>query len=92
MLVTLILLMAANLASMQRLWQKKDIDYSTELNFDLTVFAVQVSAVLAIVAFLLPTPARQSGGVDLVDLRQPALGRGGDAGQPHVLRREQPQS
>ena len=33
--VTLILLMAANLASLQRLWQKKDIDYSTELNFDL---------------------------------------------------------
>lgn len=54
-IVTMILLMAANLASLQRLWQKKDIDFSTEINFDLTVFAVQVSAVLAIVALMMPT-------------------------------------
>lgn len=53
--VTMILLMAANLASLQRAWQKKDIDYSTELNFDLSVFAVQVSAVLAIVALVMPS-------------------------------------
>jgi transglutaminase-like putative cysteine protease len=53
--VTMILLMAANLASLQRSWQKKDIDYSTELNFDLSVFAVQVSAVLAIVALMMPS-------------------------------------
>ncbi len=53
--VTMILLMAANLASLQRAWQKKDIDFSTEINFDLTLFAVQVSAVLAIVALLMPT-------------------------------------
>jgi len=36
-MTTMVLLMAANLASRQRAWQKKDIDYSTELNFDLTV-------------------------------------------------------
>ena len=53
--VTMILLMAANLASLQQAWQKKDIDFSTELNFDLTVFTVQVSAVLAIVALIMPT-------------------------------------
>lgn len=53
--VTLILMMAANLAAMQRLWQKKDIDYSAELNFDLGVFAVQVSVILAIAALAMPT-------------------------------------
>lgn len=53
--VTMVLLMAANLASLQRTWQKKDIDYSTELNFDLSVFAIQVSAVVAIVALMMPT-------------------------------------
>ena len=52
---TMIVLMAANLASLQRLWQKKDIDYSTELNFDLTVFTVQVSTILAIAALLMPS-------------------------------------
>jgi transglutaminase-like putative cysteine protease len=51
---TLILLMAANLASLQRLWRKKDVDYSTEMSFDLTLFAVQISAVLAIVALGMP--------------------------------------
>ncbi len=53
--VTLILMMAANLAAMQRMWQKKDIDYSAELNFDLGIFAVQVSVILAIAALAMPT-------------------------------------
>jgi transglutaminase-like putative cysteine protease len=53
--LTLVLLMAANLASLQRFWQKKDIDYSTEINFDLTVFTMQVSAVLAFAALLMPS-------------------------------------
>ena len=51
----LILLMAAHLASLQHKWKKKDIDYSAELNFDLTFFAVQVSAVLAVLALVMPT-------------------------------------
>ena len=52
---TLILLMAAHLASLQHKWKKNDIDYSAELNFDLTFFAVQVSAVLAVLALVMPT-------------------------------------
>lgn len=52
---TLILLMGANLAGLERSWRRKSIDFSTELNFDLTVFTVEVTAVLAIGALLLPT-------------------------------------
>lgn len=54
-IVTLILMMAANLAAMQHVWQKKDIDYSAELNFDLGAFAIQVSLVLALAALAMPT-------------------------------------
>ncbi len=54
-IATMILLMGANLAALQRLWKKKDIDYSTELSFDLTVFTIEVTAVLALASLILPT-------------------------------------